>query len=145
MNLLARVKQLIADHHATGYASQLPESVTSILEHIAETVDNLGGVDVAKIEDTLKASVEAKVEHFLNELSTVVLGRVADLEKVVAELKAPTSLPAPDQLPADGVVVTESDHLKGAGDVPAAAAAPGQEAAAVQGEAQPAPAAQPAN
>lgn len=40
MSLLARVRDFIAHFHLTGYASELPTSVTTIVEHIAETVEN---------------------------------------------------------------------------------------------------------
>lgn len=75
-SLLERIRALIAGHHETGYANELPNSVTSVLEHIAEDVDALR--DQVGTGSALPADLE---------LRECLAGRVQAIEDAVAKIE----------------------------------------------------------
>lgn len=87
MSLLARVKDLIAHFHLTGYASELPTSVTTVVEHVAETVEN----ELKAIEKF----VEDKFAALRAELKLAPAPVVKQPDPVVQPAATPAATPAP--------------------------------------------------
>lgn len=120
MSIIDKVKALIAESHATGYASELPASVTRVFDELAAELEKLhplvgaGAATLTSIEQlatTLRGEVAdaiaaaiAKVEQDLDgklaAAETAISGRLAEVFKewaakqVGADLQLQPATPA---------------------------------------------------
>lgn len=108
MNVITKIRELISHAHAQGYASELPPSVQTPLEHLAEEIDALAkraGGGLALDVEKLVGDVNAKVDAVLTEIKTQFAGaveafgnRLDAAEEAICRLDhslAPASSPAP--------------------------------------------------
>lgn len=134
MSLLKRLEDMIANSHATGYGSELPESVVNLIKEVAADVSNGGSIDLEKLKLDLAEAVRPQLQELvqakLSELSeqvtrtleqickesgVVVSAMLADMVLLKAELETKLAAGAPLVVPPAGVAA-DSAAVLGAGD-----------------------------
>lgn len=88
MSITEKVRELIAHAHEHGYASELPESVQTVLHAIAEHVQALGGSAPADISGQIEELVKAQVEKLVPDGDKVLAAVDERAKQVLADLDA---------------------------------------------------------
>lgn len=129
MSISQKVRDLIADAHAHGYASELPQSLQSVLHAIADHVDGLvqgAAPDVSalaadvvgKLGEQMKAAIGGLKAEFEQALAQASAGVDQRIEAKFAELLAKAAANEP----------AAASPVPVSADAPAAAAEPAPQA-----------------